>query len=265
MTTKVTKPHTGDQPKPQKNAVLAAMPLDKTTEANLKIQSNDVNDRNLSGKKLGSILVTENHSIVVALGDADTSKWRVVTTGLALVPTGGAKTSNGSIGDMRRKATIVPINSLSIPVVDYADMTTKSSPLNTSYLSGKKLGSVVSTEDGYLFIALGSDPADKWACSLGEVEDKVPTGDARPDYTSAIVGDSNRKVGKVPTITCVDFPVFPIAELQQASSSLNSDPQSGVVDSCVVIAVDAGEPDLYVSKGGSSWLSQTGGTEIIPA
>lgn len=260
-----TFPHVGDTQGKATNPAKAAMPLDFVLAADLAKRNADVNDFNLSGKKLGAALVTEGHSIVIALGGDDNSKWRNVASTAEITPTGSAKTPNGTIGDMRRKATKVPVTALSIPVVEYADMTTASSALNTAYLSGKKLGSVVTTKDGHLFIATGSLPTDKWASSTGDAEDKTPTGDARPDYTSAHVGDSNRKSVPTGLITCVDFPVFPIADLSTASSSLNSDPQSGVIDGAVVVGVDSGEPSLYVSKNGATWIDQTGGTEITPA
>lgn len=262
MTTNV---HVGDEQGKATNPIKAAMPLSIATEANLKLRANDVNDFNISGKKEGCVLVTENFEIVVAQGQADNDPWgNVCDATNDLNPTGNAKTHNGTIGDIRRKAEQTPITSLSIPVVTQEDLEQAVSSLNTAYLSGKKLGSVV-TYDNNLYVAAGSLPTSKWVCTAGASEDKTPTGASRADLTSAVVGDSNRKTYTADTITCVDFPTVAGTEITTAASSLNTDPQAGVVAGAVVIGVTTSIPTIFVSKGDGTWLNQTTNTVVTPA
>ncbi|MEL7427832.1 MAG: hypothetical protein AAFN81_32890, partial [Bacteroidota bacterium] len=136
--------------------------------------------------------------------------------------------------------------------------------LNTSSLSGKKLGSIV-TYDNNLYIAAGPKPTDKWVSSEGTSDDKTPSGSARVDYTSAKVGDSNRKVYPVATVACVDVPVVTGTEITTAASSLNTDPNAGVVAGAMVIGVTASVPTIFVSKGDGTWLNQTTNTVVTPA
>lgn len=269
MTTKVTKPHTGDQTKPQKNAVVAAMPLDFGLSTELVKRNADVNDYNLSGKKEGAALVTESCEVILAQGARDQDPWdNVADSTSGYSPTGAAKTHNGTIGDMRRKATQVAITSLSIPVVEAADLSTASSDCNTSYLSGKRLGAVVTT-DGKIFIAAGDKPTDKWLSSDGSGSDVTPTGNARPDLTSAKVGDSKRKSYVTDVICCVDFPVVEYTQITDKDSALNTNPLSGKIKGAAVISSEsAGSPALYIAKGDAAtdkWLNQTTNTDVTPA
>lgn len=261
--------HTGDTTPKAVAPIIAAMPLDEGLTTELVKRNADVNDFNLSGKKEGSALVTEAGEIILAQGGADDDPWDNIADSTSdYSPSGNAKTHNGTIGDMRRKATQVAITSLSIPVVDAADLSAANSQLNTAYLSGKRLGAVVTT-DGKIFIAAGDKPTDKWLSSDGAASDVVPSGNARPDLTSAKVGDSNRKSYAVDTICCVDFPVVEYTQITDKDSVLNTNPLSGKIKGAVVISSEsAGSPALYVAKGDANvdkWLNQTTNTDVTPA
>lgn len=130
---KATQPHVGDTQGKATNPVVVAMPLSIAKEADLKARANDVNDFNISGKKEGSVLVTENFEIVVAQGKADNSPWGNICDATSdFIPTGNAKAHNGTLGDVRRKAKQTPIAALNVPVVTLEDLEEAESALNTS-------------------------------------------------------------------------------------------------------------------------------------
>lgn len=157
----------GDGKRKQTHVPICALAVPKVNKADLAKGAHPINNSNLSGKKLGSMVADETGAVYVALG----SDWNDVWFGVTPITPAGAPTSNVSnITGQKAKSVQSVVASVDIPVVKATDVASATNVINHAAISGKRLGSMVVTEAGEILVAKGDKPTDAWVAQFAKSE-----------------------------------------------------------------------------------------------
>ncbi len=260
----------GDSPKLQVEPKVTIMPLDSTTLAELQDGDNPVNNSILSGKCAGGMVyLPDTNDIAIALGSLPTSEWRLCSTGVSHTPSTPTAFAS-TLGDKRRKHKRVCLVSNEVPLVSVDDVRLAAADVNTHNLSGKDRGSLLITETGSLYMALGSEPTDLWQSFTYNRSNITPTGDLRPPFNTSLTGDKARPIASSLVVPNLGISVALTAEVSDKDSVINSKYLSGKRKGAMCLAYfDAnGNPAIIVAHGPEStdsWSLISTTTTITPA
>lgn len=264
----VSLPHTGDHQHIMRTSSICSLFLDTllgTLANTVSLQSNDINQAHLSGKKAGGALWSRvDKSIVVALGSQVADGWHT-TNSLTINPTGARIPTTQPIGDGRRRIKPVSISALEVPMFAKADLESGDHAINDSSTSGKQLGALVSDTSGVIYIAKGSLVTDTWIALSGGAN---VTPSART-FTAMKTKTGQRALSRQTYVASIPAPVVELAHLGSLTAAINESALSGKQEGAVVCYTNADKTQVGVavalgSESVSKWVKLIDATEITP-